>query len=238
VRACGDGSSTRPCAASIRGDDCKIEAKPCALKNQAGRGIGLTHQCRDGQPETNKKRKLTIWAVITRLELASHRYSHSAEAYVTETHEPRKAELTSMKTLTRLWAVLVCVLLLASCGSPTPPREARGAAGTVYVVDDELYWSAIPGFTAEYIWVGFDSPEEWSKVSSRSAGSRVAIAGFAVRDSSQVGFHLDPATTRVDVGGVPEEFHNIGAVRTVLDRYPPGQQPHVFLIVQVVDFAD
>ena len=143
-----------------------------------------------------------------------------------------------MVATTRVSTILLCVLSLAACGfHPTPPSDVRGAAGAVYVVDDESYWSASPGFKPAAMWIGLDSSEEWSKVSSLARGSRIAIAGYAVRDSSQVGFHLDPATTAVDVGGVPEEFHYIGAVGPIVERYP-DQPVHVFLIVKVVDLAD
>ena len=141
-----------------------------------------------------------------------------------------------MPLVTRLRAVaLLAALCFFSCGSgPEPPHAARGAAGTVYVVDEERFWSAVPGFKAEYLWVGFDSHEQWSKIISRPAGSTVWVGGQAVRDSSAAGFHLDPATTLADVGGVPEDLHPIGDVAKILEPYPPGQGVFVLLVVRVV----
>jgi hypothetical protein len=138
-----------------------------------------------------------------------------------------------MARVTRLGsALLIAFFLFPACGfEPAPPRAARGTAGTVYVVDDERY--VRPGLRPEYLWIGFDSPDQWNRITSHAIGTTVSVGGRAIRDSSTAGFHLDPATTLADVGGVPEAFHPIGDVAPILDQYP-GQDVFVILTVRLV----
>ena len=95
------------------------------------------------------------------------------------------------------------ILLMSGCGSGVPlPVAARGSAGNVLLIDQDVANNA----PSSQIWVGFNSQTDLDKVRSALTNQQTTfVEGTIVANSSaDLGFYLDPTTTNVPDGFIPE----------------------------------
>jgi len=100
-----------------------------------------------------------------------------------------------------------CLLLLschvlAGCGGGGGALPRLGSAGEALLIDQIGYNNS----PASQLWVGVNSAVVFQKVKNAEASQQVVyIYGVVVAAAQQpLGFHLDPNTTKLWPGGIPE----------------------------------
>jgi hypothetical protein len=109
--------------------------------------------------------------------------------------------------------LLSCHVLAGCGGGGALPR--LGSAGEVLLIDQIGYNNS----PASQLWVGVNSAVVFQKVKNAEASQQVVyIYGVVVAAAPQpLGFHLDPNTTKLWPGGIPEL---VQPIRTVSQNAP------------------
>ena len=136
-----------------------------------------------------------------------------------------KYELMPMKRL--CFVLMTLLMILSGCGDGYGPD--KGLAGNVLVVDlpTQQYESA-------QMRIGFNSAEQFQKMQNLAGSKNEAyIFGLVVPDTSYpLGFYLDPSTTSVPDGFVPELQKSMREVTENLEQWK-GQKVYVALHVKI-----
>jgi hypothetical protein len=120
--------------------------------------------------------------------------------------------------------LLSCHVLAGCGGGGALPR--LGSAGEALLIDQIGYNNS----PASQLWVGVNSAVVFQKVKNAEASQQVVyIYGVVVAAAQQpLGFHLDPNTTKLWPGGIPEL---VQPIRTVSQNAPQWANQGVVFFV-------